>query len=200
MDIGCYPISLSRFIFNAEPARVVSTIDRDPSFQTDRRASVVLDFGGPTSTFTCSTQMAPYQRVNIFGDKGRVEIEIPFNAPPDHSCRLWHQRADASIEEIAFDNRQPDVGSHVAHAGIGAPTASHPTIDTCDLRASSSKVARRETGSASQVGDSQPVEWRHPPGDESEHPTTAGHHIGLPVAARFLALDATPQGPIAGAV
>jgi predicted dehydrogenase len=103
MDIGCYPISLSRFIFAAEPTRVVSSLDRDPSFGTDRRASVVLDFGGPTSTFTCSTQMAPYQRVNIFGDKGRVEIEIPFNTPPDRSCRMWHQHADASIEEIAFD-------------------------------------------------------------------------------------------------
>jgi predicted dehydrogenase len=103
MDIGCYPISLSRFIFAAEPTRVVSSLDRDPSFGTDRRASVVLDFGGPTSIFTCSTQMAPYQRVNIFGDKGRVEIEIPFNTPPDRSCRMWHQHADASIEEIAFD-------------------------------------------------------------------------------------------------
>ena len=57
MDIGCYPISLSRFIFDAEPTRVVSTLDRDPSFQTDRRASVILDFGGLTSTFTCSTQI-----------------------------------------------------------------------------------------------------------------------------------------------
>ena len=103
MDIGCYPISLSRFIFAAEPAGVISSIDRDPRFHTDRRASVVLDFGGPTSTFTCSTQMAPYQRVNIFGDKGRVEIEIPFNAPPDRSCKMWLQQADASIEEIAFD-------------------------------------------------------------------------------------------------
>ncbi|MAD79926.1 MAG: Gfo/Idh/MocA family oxidoreductase [Pirellulaceae bacterium] len=103
MDIGCYPISLSRFIFDAEPARVIGSIDQDPSFQTDRRASVVLDFSGPTSTFTCSTQMAPYQRVNIFGEKGRVEIEIPFNAPSDRSCKIWHQQADASIEEIVFD-------------------------------------------------------------------------------------------------
>jgi len=100
MDIGCYPISLSRFIFDAEPQRVFGSIDRDPTFHTDRRASAVLDFGGPTSSFTCATQMAPYQRVNIFGDQGRVEIEIPFNAPPDRPCLLWHQRADASIEEI----------------------------------------------------------------------------------------------------
>ena len=42
--------------------------------------------------FTCSTQLVPYQRVNVFGTDGRVELEIPFNAPPDASHWLWHQR------------------------------------------------------------------------------------------------------------
>ncbi len=103
MDIGCYPISLSRFVFAAEPQRVFGAIDIDPNFQTDRRASVILDFGGPTSSFLCSTRMAPFQRVNLFGERGRVEIEIPFNAPPDRPCRLWHQQADGAIEEISFE-------------------------------------------------------------------------------------------------
>jgi len=51
---------------------------------------------------TCSTQLSPYQRVNIFGTEGRVEIEIPFNAPPDRPCRIWHQRGD-EIREIVFE-------------------------------------------------------------------------------------------------
>ena len=103
MDIGCYPISLSRFVFEAEPSRVFAIAERDPNFKTDRLASAILDFGHRgTSTFTCSTQLAPYQRVNIFGDTGRVEIEIPFNAPPDRPCKMWHQRG-TEIEEITFD-------------------------------------------------------------------------------------------------
>lgn len=101
MDIGCYNISLSRFIFNAEPRRVCGLIEFDPQFQTDRLASGMLDFGDGTATFTCATQLTPYQRVNIFGAAGRVEIEIPFNAPPNQPCRLWHQ-AGATIEEIEF--------------------------------------------------------------------------------------------------
>lgn len=101
MDIGCYPISLSRFLFDATPARVLGHVERDPNFQTDRCSSAVLDFGHGTATFTCSTQMAPYQRVNIFGTTGRVEIEIPFNAPPDRPCKIRHQ-TDAGIEEITF--------------------------------------------------------------------------------------------------
>ncbi|MDX2042399.1 MAG: Gfo/Idh/MocA family oxidoreductase [Acidobacteriota bacterium] len=102
MDIGCYNVSLSRFIFGAEPKRVLGLAEFDPQFQTDRMASGVLDFGNGTATFTCSTQLTPYQRVNIFGTEGRVEIEIPFNAPPDKPCRMWHQQGD-KIEEIVFD-------------------------------------------------------------------------------------------------
>lgn len=101
LDIGCYCISLSRFLFNGEPERVMGLVELDPEFGTDRLASGILDFGAGTGTFTCSTQMAPYQRVQIFGKQGRVEIEIPFNAPPDRPCKLWLQTA-AGIEELAM--------------------------------------------------------------------------------------------------
>ena len=106
MDIGCYPISLSRFIFGAEPARVLGEVHFDSDFGVDTLSSAVLKFEGGTSTFTCGTQLAPYQRVNIFGATGRIEIEIPFNAPPDRPCRLWLQpggQSDMKIEEILFD-------------------------------------------------------------------------------------------------
>ena len=102
MDIGCYNISLSRFIFGAEPQRVCGIIEYDPHFNTDRLASGILDFGRGTATFTCSTQLVPYQRVNIFGTTGRVEIEIPFNAPPDRPCRMWHQQG-SEVEEIVLE-------------------------------------------------------------------------------------------------
>ena len=101
MDIGCYAISVARFIFDAEPDRVVGIVEYDETFGTDRLASAMLDFGRGTGTFSCSTQLTPYQRVNIFGTTGRVEIEIPFNAPPDRPCLMWHETADG-IEEIEF--------------------------------------------------------------------------------------------------
>jgi predicted dehydrogenase len=102
MDIGCYAISLARLVFGAEPRRVLGRCDIDPRFSTDRMASALLDFGRATSTFMCATQLAPYQRVNIAGTEGRVEIEIPFNAPPDRPCRIWHARGE-QIEEITFE-------------------------------------------------------------------------------------------------
>jgi len=102
MDIGCYCISLSRFIFDAEPVRVLGLAEVDPAFGTDRLTSGVLDFRSGTATFTCSTQLSAFQRANIFGTEGRIEIEIPVNAPPDRPCRIWHQRGE-EIRELAFD-------------------------------------------------------------------------------------------------
>jgi predicted dehydrogenase len=102
MDIGCYCISLSRFIFGAEPQRVFGIMEYDPQFKTDRLTSGMLDFGRGTSTFTCSTQLMPYQRVNIFGTEGRVEIDIPFNAPSDRPCKVWHQYG-TKMDEIILD-------------------------------------------------------------------------------------------------
>ena len=99
MDIGCYCISLARLIFDEEPQRVFGKIEYDPGFETDRICSGILDFVQGTSTFTCSTQLVPYQRVNVFGTKGRIEIEIPFNAPPDKPCKILFQNNE-KIEEI----------------------------------------------------------------------------------------------------
>lgn len=102
MDIGCYCLSVARFIFGSEPQRVWGVMEYHPEFKTDRLSSGILHFGERISTFTCATQLAPYQRVNIFGTEGRVEIEIPFNAPPDQPCRIWYQRG-GEIKEIVFD-------------------------------------------------------------------------------------------------
>jgi predicted dehydrogenase len=89
-DIGCYPVVVGRYIFGGEPERVVSLIDRDPTFHTDRTTSALIDFGGGRHlTFTTSTQAANYQRVNILGTKGRLEIVIPFNAPQGGAMTIY---------------------------------------------------------------------------------------------------------------
>jgi predicted dehydrogenase len=99
MDIGCYCIQFPRFILEAEPKRVVALIDRDPQMKIDRTTSGMLDFGnGVTSSFTCSTQMQPFQRAQIIGTKGRIEIEIPVNAPPERLLKVSLFTHDLSSE------------------------------------------------------------------------------------------------------
>lgn len=98
LDIGCYPITVSRFIFGAEPKAVTATFDRDPKFKTDRTAGGLADFGdGRHLSFSVSTQTAPFQRVQILGTKGRIEVEIPFNAPPDRPNRFFVQGMEMNV-------------------------------------------------------------------------------------------------------
>jgi len=89
MDIGCYLVYVSRLIFGQEPHRVFGVTVEDPEMRTDVVTSGVLDFAAGQSVFTCSTQAVAYQRVQIFGAAGRIEVEIPFNAPPDRPCRIF---------------------------------------------------------------------------------------------------------------
>ena len=87
-DIGCYNVNLSRMLFGGEPRRIESSIVRDPASRVDVLTSAILEFDAGIATFTCSTRAEPDQRVHISGTEGRIEIEIPFNIPPDRPTRI----------------------------------------------------------------------------------------------------------------
>ena len=88
-DIGCYPVFISRMLFGEEPVEVTSLIERDPDFKTDRLASGIMKFPSGQSSFICSTQLVPYQRVQVLGSEKRIEVEVPFNAPNEMPCRVF---------------------------------------------------------------------------------------------------------------
>ncbi len=89
MDVGCYGVFISRWLFGGEPRRVIALADRDPDFGTDRLTSAILDFPGGQASFVCGTQQAPFQRVQIIGSKARIEIQVPFNAIPGERMKFW---------------------------------------------------------------------------------------------------------------
>lgn len=107
MDIGCYCINISRFIFDDEPRKVVSLIEKDAETGIDKLTSAMLDFPRGQATFTCSTQLVPYQRFHFLGTTGRVEVEIPVNIPTDTPTRIYiDDGADLygkNIETIEFE-------------------------------------------------------------------------------------------------
>lgn len=88
LDIGCYPVTLSRFVFGEEPARVLGSIERDPEMKTDRLTSAILEFPAGQATFTCSTQLAYHQRMTLLGTTGRIDVEQPINPPNDQPSRI----------------------------------------------------------------------------------------------------------------
>lgn len=87
-DIGCYAVSVSRLLFGSEPGGVKAMISRDEKLGTDVFVSAILDFDGRQASFHCSTQAEPDQRVVIYGSRGRMVVEIPFNIPPDRPTRI----------------------------------------------------------------------------------------------------------------
>ncbi|MBM3757909.1 MAG: Gfo/Idh/MocA family oxidoreductase [Acidobacteria bacterium] len=107
MDIGCYPIFTSRYVIGREPRGVAGLVERDPQFGTDRLASAMLDYGEVQCQFVCSTQATPYQRMHFSGTKGRIEVEIPFNAPPDRPTRVFVDDGrdvfGTGVETVTFD-------------------------------------------------------------------------------------------------
>jgi predicted dehydrogenase len=83
LDIGCYPINTSRFIFGEEPTKVVALVERDPEMKIDRLTSAILAYPSGQAIFTCSTQLVYHQSTEIFGTHGRIVMELPYSAPLD---------------------------------------------------------------------------------------------------------------------
>jgi predicted dehydrogenase len=159
-DIGCYAIVAGRFLFESEPLRVVSLIDRDLQFKTDHTASAIVDFGGGKRLeFTVSTQSTPYQRVNAVGTKKRLEIEIPFNAPLGGATRLFvdegkvHGNAQAITENFAPCNMytlQGDAFSRVVRGEIPLPYGVEDAL--CNMRVIDALFASEKSGDWVPVG------------------------------------------------
>ncbi len=126
LDIGCYCISVSRFLFNREPVRVTGTIDYDPQMKIDRLASGILEFEQGAATFTCSTQLTNHQRVSIYGKLGSLEIANPFTPQPDESCKIIHlagpERKEIVVEARDQYTLQGDLFSQAILNDTSVPT------------------------------------------------------------------------------
>lgn len=125
MDIGCYPVSQARWLFGCEPTRVTALTEIDERFGVDRLTSALLAFPQGQSTFTCSTQLQPHQRVQLVFEEGRYEIEIPMNAPSDRPTKAWLHLSGGS-EELTFETcdqygLQADAFAEAVFAGGPAP-------------------------------------------------------------------------------
>jgi predicted dehydrogenase len=154
-DIGCYAILTARYIFGAEPLRVVGVVDRDPTMGIDRLTSGIIEFpGGRHLTFVCSTQLAGHQRVTIGGSKGRVEVQIPFNAPPDRPTRIIvDSGADLfgggeRVEEFPISDQYTLQGDAFSQAVRGAAPLPYGTDDAIlNMRVIDALFRSAQTGS-----------------------------------------------------
>jgi len=116
MDIGCYPINLARWLFDAEPSGVIAAMERDPELGVDRLVTALLQFDAGQAQFACAGQLVPFQRMTVFGDRRRIEVEIPFNAPPDRRCRIFVDDGSRFAAEAAEVIEFPAVDQYMLQA------------------------------------------------------------------------------------
>ena len=88
-DGGCYAVTTSRFFFETEPTRVVMLVDPDPAHGVDRTVCALVDFPNGQASFVASQALVYYQRVQILGTQGRIDIEVPFDSTGEKPCKLF---------------------------------------------------------------------------------------------------------------
>ena len=136
LDIGCYLVNTARMVFGREPERVSAYMDIDPRFGIDRTCTMLMNFGDAQAEGVCATQMAPHQRVQIFGDRARLDIAVPFNAPIDRPCRLTlHHGVDMTTTEaepidVPTSNQYTVQGDLVSRAILNGTAAPYPLEDS----------------------------------------------------------------------
>jgi len=153
-DIGCYAIATARYVFGAEPLRVAALIERDPQLRIDRLTSALMEFPGNRHlTFTCSTQVTPVQRVTVVGTTGRIEVQVPFNQPPDRPAKIVIDDGrdlyggGAVAEEFAPCDQYTLQGDNFSRAILGEATWEYPIEDAIlNMRAIDATFRAAERG------------------------------------------------------
>jgi len=101
LDIGCYSISLSRWLFNEEPAQVLGQITPMPGEEVDCLTSGIMEFSAGSASFTAATKIEPRQYVEAIGDEGSLYLDRPFyndGSEPVQRIRITRNRVQEVIE------------------------------------------------------------------------------------------------------
>ncbi len=132
LDIGCYLVHTARWVFGCDPASVLALAEADPRSGVDRLTSMLLDFGTGHAIGTCSTQQIPYQRIQILGTRGRIEIEIPFNAPPDRPTQIFVGNSGTATETLTVEtcNQYTIEADRFSEAVLGRAPLALPLEDS----------------------------------------------------------------------
>jgi predicted dehydrogenase len=141
LDIGCYPITMSRWLYGEEPTEVVAQLEFDPDLGVDRVGSALLRFPSGQAAFTFGGQVALHQHMKMFGTRGHITVEVPFNPPASEpTCVVIDDgrdlvRGGAEILTFAPANQYTIQGDRFSAAVRGTATIAVTLHDAiCNMR------------------------------------------------------------------
>lgn len=132
MDIGCYPITMSRWLYGEEPTAVIAQLEFDPDMKVDRVGSALMKFPSGQAAFTFGGQVALGQQMKVFGTRGHIAVDVPFNPPADRPTRFVLDDGrdltggGAEVFSFAPINQYTIQGEHFSRAvrGLGSVAVS----------------------------------------------------------------------------
>lgn len=154
LDLGCYGVSIARFLFGGMPRRIAGSVEHDPRLGVDRVVAGVLEFDRGVATVLCSTRTPAYQRATIHGSEGRLVIEAPLSPPVDRPALLV-KHGPAGVEEIALPicdqyTLQANAFCDAVRAGAGSEPAIEESIANLEIIERLAAAAREGTAGPGQ--------------------------------------------------
>ncbi|MBK8187211.1 MAG: Gfo/Idh/MocA family oxidoreductase [Cellvibrio sp.] len=130
LDIGCYPISVSRLLYGREPKKVFAQITPWPGYEVDCLVNGTMDFGDGLASFAVSTKVEPGQLVIASGEAGGMQFDMPFSPEPTETQQiLLKQNRQLQLLDIAAADQYAEMGDAFALSILNNTAVPTPLTD-----------------------------------------------------------------------
>jgi predicted dehydrogenase len=103
-DTGFYPVTMSRFCFEAEPVAVLARAALSGPNGIDVLSSAVLEFPRGQATLTCGMELGPMQRALLLGTAGHLDVPFAWTPAADRPAELTLETSPA-LERPSAERR-----------------------------------------------------------------------------------------------
>jgi len=157
LDVGCYCISVTRWLMGREPKRIMGLVENDPVFGVDRLVTALMDFDGVQASFVCGTQTEHQQMVEVIGTAGRILVETPFFQPNHGPAKLTLiKEGHAVVWESKPINIYVQMCEAFTAAILGSKPIPIPLVDSlANMRTIDAIIASHEQGKWVEILESE---------------------------------------------
>jgi predicted dehydrogenase len=116
MDVGVYPISFSRMVFQAEPERVEYTAVIGQKGYDEIGTGTMIFSGGRTAHFGTAVHLALRNQAIVHGTEGSLVVESPWKARPGQKILLYKPFEETPFETHDLGDTNDALYGHEADA------------------------------------------------------------------------------------